>query len=268
MTATRGEEGHSLLLSLQEPGRPHPAKPGPLTPSGASPWIRGETEAHSLNTRQPADPCRPRQPRHGLVPGTGRRRGAVRVSPLPRAPLPLCFRSPRLGAWGAQQPLHPLGSLGPRAGAPASHICLCGAAWPSRRGGVAGRGCGGLRFLSSQEPSLPQRLPEVQRPSSPHFGCPPKLSYPSLTGVISSARATRKTSHREAGPGRSRLCSPAVQTRWACGATWRGWAGLLGRGLACEEALGAWGPSPPHGLGSVLPGTCSQPSQVSNCHHG
>lgn len=268
MTATRGEEGHNLLLSLQEPGRPHPAKPGPLTPSGASPWIRGETEAHSLNTRQPADPCQPRQPRHGRVPGTGRRRGAVRVSPLPRAPRPSASGAPDWERGGPSSPSIPSAPWGHGPERPHRTSVYVGLPGPPAGEGVAGRGCGGLRFLSSQEPSLPQHLPEVQRPSSPHFGCPPKLSYPSLMGVISSARATRKTSHREAGPGRSRLCSPAVQTRWACGATWRGWAGLLGRGLAWEEALGAWGPSPPHGLGSVLPGTCSQPSQVSNCHHG
>lgn len=185
----------------------------------------------------------------------------------PEHPCPSASGAPDWERGGPSSPSIPSAPWGHGPELPHRTSVYVGLPGPPAGEGVAGRGCGGLRFLSSQEPSLPQRLPEVQRPSSPHFGCPPKLSYPSLTGVISSARATRKTSHREAGPGRSRLCSPAVQTRWACGATWRGWAGLLGRGLACEEALGAWGPSPPHGLGSVLPGTCSQPSQVSDCHH-
>lgn len=200
-----------------------------------------------MNTRHQTDPCWPRQPRHGRVLGPGWVAGVVRVFLLPQAPRPP-HPEPPTGGVGAQQPLHPLGSPGPRAGAPASHLCSRGPAGASR-GGHGGRGrvrgASVSPVTGTQPPPTPSCSSEAElspspepSPAPPHLGwAAPQLGYPSPTGAVSSARASRKTGHGAAG----RSGFPAVQTRGAAGRP----GGAAGERPGVGLGAGGSGPLPP-----------------------
>lgn len=221
------------------------------------------TSGLSMNTRHQTDPCWPRQPRHGRVLGPGWVAGVVRVFLLPQAPRPP-HPEPPTGGVGAQQPLRPLGSPGPRAGAPASHLCSRGPAGPSR-GGHGGRGrvrgASVSPVTGTQPPPTPSCSSEAELSPSPEPSpAPPRLGWaaPPAGLPFPDGGGFLRSGLQEDRPRCSRplWLSSCPNTR-GCGATWRGcwgeaWCGTRRWGLGAPPPRTAWTRSCPGPGGSQV----------------